>query len=348
MPFRKAIVQRNNALVEEDLPLPSLEKTQVLVKVIASSLNPTDVQSFDGDAFGDGAVLGCDFAGIIEEIGSSVTQLKRGDKIAALIWGGEIEGLGAYSTYCVAEEGICFKIPSGLDYASASTVPLAANTAWLALFSKDCLNIPRTGSSGISLLVWGGSSTVGAYAIQIARMHGFNIVTTCSPQNFDVVKKHGARHVFDYNDPNVVQKIAEAVPNLAYAFDCIGNETSSTMSAEAMSAKEDGVICTVRPGKAFTENVPENVKVTDVLVFTAFLKPHVYKKVYKWPTQHEDHALSREMYEKIGGWFQNGEMTPQTPKDMGVLSVKSLEEAMEWNRRGKVSNEKLCFQVADM
>ncbi|KAL2076012.1 hypothetical protein VTL71DRAFT_955 [Oculimacula yallundae] len=348
MSTRFAIVQRNNALVAEDLKLPEITKTQVLVKIANSSLNPTDVQSLDGDAFGDGAVLGCDFAGVVEKVGSEVTRYKVGDKISALIWGGEIEGLGAYSTYCVAEDPISFKVPSGLDFASASTVPLAANTAWLALFSKGSLNIPRNKTSGTSLLVWGGSSTVGAYTIQLAKKLGFNIVTTCSPRNFDVVKKHGAAHAFDYNDPKVVENIAKAVHDLAYAFDCIGNDSSSTMSGQAMRSKEGGVICTVRPGKAFTENVPKNVKVTDVLVFTAFLKPHVYKKVYKWDANPGDHALSKELYEKIPEWIQDGSLVPQKPRDMGKLSVDALKEAMELNRQGKVSNEKLCFQVASL
>lgn len=116
----------------------------------------------------------------------------------------------------------------------------------------------------------------------MAKKQGFNVVTTCSPRNFDVVKKHGAKHVFDYNDPKVVEKIAKAVPDLAYAFDCIGNSTSSTMSGQAMGSKQGGVVYTVPPGKAFTEDVPVNVRVEDVLVFTAFLNPHVYKKVYKW------------------------------------------------------------------
>lgn len=61
-----------------------------------------------------------------------------------------------------------------------------------------------------------------------------------------------------------------------------------------------------------------------------------------------DHALSRDMYSKIPAWIQRGELVPQRPKDMGVLSVKTLQDAMELNRKGKVSNEKLCFKVADM
>jgi hypothetical protein len=68
----------------------------------------------------------------------------------------------------------------------------------------------------------------------------------------------------------------KAVPDLAHAFDCIGNPTSSTLSAQAMGDKK-GVISTVRSGKQYTKNVPKNVEVTDILVFTAFLKPHVYK-----------------------------------------------------------------------
>jgi hypothetical protein len=107
-------------------------------------------------------------------------------------------------------------------------------------------------------------------------------VTTCSPRNNNVVKSAGASLVFDYRDPLVVAKIVETVPDLRYAFDTIGNATSSTMAAEAMGSNK-GNICTVRPGKQYTENIPKHILVTDVLVFTAFLKPHVYKKVYKWP-----------------------------------------------------------------
>ncbi|RDW77805.1 hypothetical protein BP6252_05858 [Coleophoma cylindrospora] len=256
-----AIVQRNvpqPTLVQETFDLPDLTPTQVLVKVEISSLNPTDVLSFDGDAFGDGAVLGCDFAGTAEGVGSDVSRLKKGDKVAALIWG----------------------------------------------------------------------ATVGSYAIQLAALHGFNIVTTCSPRNTEVVKKNGAAHVFDYNDLDVVAKIMKAVPDLAYSLDCIGNATSSTLCGQAIGDKK-GVICTVRPGKANTENVPSHINIKDVLVFAAFLKPHVYKKVYHWETHYEDHALSKELYESIPSMIENGKLIPQRPRSMGTLSVETLTVAMQ-------------------
>lgn len=86
------------------------------------------------NAFGEGAVLGCDFTGIVEEVGKSVTSVQVGDRIAGLVWGGEVKGLGAFSELTIAEEKICFKVPESISSANAATVPLAAATAWLALF----------------------------------------------------------------------------------------------------------------------------------------------------------------------------------------------------------------------
>lgn len=70
---------------------------------------------------------------------------------------GEIPELGAYSEYTIADDAISFKIPPGISLAEAATVPLAAATAWLALFSKDSLSIARSNKQ--SVLIWGGSCT---------------------------------------------------------------------------------------------------------------------------------------------------------------------------------------------
>lgn len=70
---------------------------------------------------------------------------------------GEIKGLGAYGQYCLADEKISFKVPVSITREHASTVPLASCTAWLALFSGDCLGLDRSRAKGTSVLVWGGS-----------------------------------------------------------------------------------------------------------------------------------------------------------------------------------------------
>lgn len=107
-----------------------------------------------------------------------------------------------------------------------------------------------------------------------------NVVTTCSPRHENLVRSYGAKHVFDYRAEEIASKIEEAVPDIHYTFDTIGNSSSSTVASLAM--RGSGKLCTVRPGKANTENVASSIAVSDVLVWTAFLKDHRYGSFY-WP-----------------------------------------------------------------
>lgn len=107
------------------------------------------------------------------------------------------------------------------------------------------------------------------------------VATTCSPRHHGQAKAFGADHVFDYNDEVVAIKIKDATKgNLKFVFDTIGNESSSSTASKAIS-EEGGTLCTVRPGKAFTDTVTKQTKVTDVLVWTAFLKDHAYGD-FRW------------------------------------------------------------------
>lgn len=257
----------------------------------------------------------------MEQLGDRVTTVKVGDRIAGLIWGGEVPGLGAYSQYTIADEKICFKVPDNISSAGAATVPLAAGTAWLALYSETCLNIPRTGKNATPILVWGGSckpqiprlsylpeshhfsASVGNYTIQLARIYSIPVVTVCSPKNFNLCKKLGATHVFDYRDADIIAKIKYAAPNIQHVFDTIGDETSSVTASQAVSEK-GGVLCTVRPGKLFTEKVDSRVNVTDVLVWTVFLKDHQYKE-FKWPVSLRSFASILDIsIDKITGFVR--------------------------------------------
>lgn len=95
------------------------------------------------------------------------------------------------------------------------------------------------------------------------------------------MRSYGAKHVFDYRDNKVVEKVQGAAPGLKHVFDTIGNSTSSVSGSHACSGGS-GNLCTVRPGKAYTENVAPGTNVTDVLVWTAFLKDHSYAQ-FRWP-----------------------------------------------------------------
>ncbi|KAF3007824.1 hypothetical protein E8E13_010620 [Curvularia kusanoi] len=325
----------------EEVEVPHPKEHEVLVKNKYVAQNPTDVQSLDGNAFGDGTVLGCDFVGEVEEVGQNVSRYKKGDTIAALIWGGEVKGHGAYSNHTLANEFISFPVPKTISLEAAATVPLACCTSWLALFSKDCLAIDRSSGEQTSVLIWGGSSSVGLYAIQIARQHNFTIATVCSPKHHEKVKSLGATHVFDYKSEDVVDQIKNAVPRLQYVFDTIGDKSSSATASKALG-EAGGTLCTVRPGKANTEGVSSQAKVTDVLVWTAFLKDHQYKD-FKWPAHEADHKLSAELFEKLPQWLEDGTIKPNEPKVLHGLD--KVPEGFQEYRDGKVSGYKIVYDV---
>ncbi|GKT67250.1 zinc-binding oxidoreductase [Colletotrichum tofieldiae] len=349
------------AMVKKSIPVPEPAPNQALVKISHIAQNPTDIQSLDSNAFGDDAVLGCDFVGTVERTGDKCSKLARGDTVAGLIWGGavssgssrvtieiltcckgETKGIGGYSEYSLADDNISFRVPKNISLEEAATLPLASMTAWLALFSKGCLAIPRDSSSDTSVLIWGGSSSVGFYAIQIAAMQGLNVVTTCSPRHFERVKALGAKHAFDYRDSSVIESIKKAAPGLKYVFDTIGNTSSSGQASQAIDER-GGRLCTVRPGKANTDDVTKQTTVTDVLVWTAFLKEHRYGD-FKWPASEDDHKLGTEFYEKLPGWIEAGKFKPNTPKVIPG-GLDGVEKGFQAYRDGAISGEKLVYKL---
>ncbi|KAL0263052.1 Zinc-binding oxidoreductase alcohol dehydrogenase [Diplodia seriata] len=348
-------------LALEELPVPDPQAGQAVVKIEYTAQNPTDgksnlpfhqsdrldliftvVQSFDSNAFGDGAVLGCDFVGTVQRTGSNVSRLKKGDLVAGLIWGGEVKGLGAYAQHTLVDEKIAFKVPPSVPKEQAATMPLAVATAWLALFSKTSLCIPRNGGEPRhKVLVWGGSSSVGQYAIQLAKLSGIEVITTCSPKHFDHVKRLGASHVADYRSADVVDQIRRVAPDLMYVFDTIGSKDSSRLGSRAVGGA-GGTLCTVRPGLANTEETADGVTLTDVLVWTAFLKEHSYGKFY-WPASEADHALAAELFEKLPAWLESKSVVPN--KAHVLEGLESLPHGFEMHRKQEISGFKVVYHI---
>lgn len=102
-----------------------------------------------------------------------------------------------------------------MAYEDAAVLPLALSTAACGLFQKDQLGLEYPSATakptGKTLLVWGGSTSVGSNAIQLAVAAGYDVIATASPRNFDYVKGLGAGQVFDYNSSTVVADIVAAL-----------------------------------------------------------------------------------------------------------------------------------------
>lgn len=120
----------------------------------------------------------------------------------------------------ILQEHLCARIPDTMSFEEAAVIPLGLSTAAAGLFEKDQLGLPLPTFSrqpkelNKSIIIWGGSTSVGCNAIQLANAAGYTVITTCSPRNYELVKSLGASYVFDYNDKNVVKDIKATLSTL--------------------------------------------------------------------------------------------------------------------------------------
>lgn len=157
-------------------------------------------------------------AGEIVEVGSQVTRFKVGDRVVGQAVGKDekrnTDAEGAFQLYVVLLEHMASPIPESMPYEHACVLPLGVSTAACGLFQNDQLGLqlPSVNSKpkGETLLVWGGSTSVGSSAIQLAVSAGYEVFTTASPHNFNYVKKLGAAQVFNYKTKTVVNDIVKA------------------------------------------------------------------------------------------------------------------------------------------
>lgn len=201
-------------------------ENEMVVKNVAVAINPYDwiiqeaanlVVSWVKLPF----VLGTDVAGEIVEVGKGVTRFKVGDRVVAHAVGLDKRVNraceGGFQEYTVLRPHMTSAIPQSMSYETACVMPLALSTAACALFQKDYLALPFPTTSptpsGKTLLVWGGSTSVGCNAIQLATAAGYEVIATASPKNHDYLKKLGAVEVFDYHSTTVVPDIISAFKN---------------------------------------------------------------------------------------------------------------------------------------
>ena len=206
-------------------PYTPPKKDEIVVKAKAVAINPIDwmLQELGTSLMYTWlkypCVLGCDVAGEVVEVGSPSSRFKPGDRVLGLAIGTDEKrnnpAEGAFQNYVVLLEHMAAPIPDTLSFESACVVPLGISTAACGLFQQDqlALQLPSTNPkpTGKTVLIWGGSTSVGCNAIQLAVAAGYDVVTTCSPKNFELVKRLGAKQAFDYNSTTVVQDLISAL-----------------------------------------------------------------------------------------------------------------------------------------
>ena len=237
-PMMKAIVVHEYGGAEvlhyEEAPRPQPNDNEVLIRVLAASVNPVDAAIRSGkyaEYFHTKLPLipGMDAAGVIEKAGSKITALKAGDPVYAFF---TLREEGGYGEFALAKEGEVARKPSSITYEEAAAVPAAGSTAWQALVDAAKLG------AGQTVLIHGGSGGVGHFAIQIAKARGARVIATASTANQEFLKKLGVDQAIDYT----ATKFEDVVKDVDVVLDAVGGDT---LRRSYSVVKKGGIIVTI-------------------------------------------------------------------------------------------------------
>lgn len=190
-------------MAEVDTPTP--DAGEVLVKVLAVSVNPADWHVLRGKPLFSRAtlgllrpkhkILGVDVAGQVEAVGSGATRFQPGDEVYANLLD---HGYGGFAEYASVPVQVMSSKPAKLSFEEAAAVPMAAVTALQGLRRHGELRPAQR------VLINGASGGVGSFAVQIAKAHGAEVTGVTSTPNLELVRSLGADHVVDYTTTDFV------------------------------------------------------------------------------------------------------------------------------------------------
>lgn len=289
--------QKDAQIGVENVSVPQPQKNEVLVKVLAVTLNPTDFKSARFIS-PPGNGVGCDAYGEVVSLGDDLNvPLKVGQKVAFFTMGSfHSPRSGTFSEYALTQSDTAIIVPDGYDAYQASSWGVGGYTAIQTLFDSlkldpipnDITSLPQLKADSPQLLIWAGSTSVGQFAIQLGRIAGYRVIATGSPKNHDYLKSLGADDVFDYRDESTPEQISKKYPQLHLALDCFSEKGSTVATAKSLTkSPPSGVkprVANILPTEKAAKEARPDVDFIMSLAYTVLGIPFTFGK---WPVDKE-------------------------------------------------------------
>jgi len=282
------------ALCYEDVLPPEPGTGEVLVRVHAAGVNPLDWKVREGqfESLPLPRTLGTDFSGVVEDLGPGVTEFFVGQPVFGYSGFG-----GAFAELIVAPSAYLAPKPPSVDDIQAAATPLAALTAWQALFEYAGLR------SGQKILIHGGAGGVGMFAVQLALRHGAFVIATGTGRSLSFLGRLGTQQLIDHK----AVRFEDAVKGVDVVLDLIGGETQARswnvlktggrlVSTVSTPSQDRSLVCGVRAMKMQTQ-------------------------------------MSADQLSLMGDLIASGEIQVMVDK---VFPLYRAPEALEWSRGGHV------------
>ncbi|CAG8898610.1 unnamed protein product [Penicillium egyptiacum] len=346
------IIQHEGGILQitHGLPIPELGPHQMLVKTASVALNPCDYKMplrFPTPGLWDG----CDFSGIVVALGSEVAaqgRFRLGDQAFGAVQGSNMSDpmSGSYCEYIRTEPGLTFHVPKEMDLVNAPSLSgTAIATLGVALFWS--LQLPGTlhtpASKSEDVLVYGGSSTIGLLAIQMVKLCGHRVITTCSPHNRDLVTSYGADLVFDYHSPTCAEDIRAATKNtLRYALDPFAEAKTLRMCYAAIG-RTGGRYCAL---EQYQESLCSRKTIKHELVMGGAISGRGVKlpDPYGIPPRPEIGVWAQSWYLELQQLIDDGKLRP-CPTQIVPGKFAGILEGLDMLRNGSVSGKKLVVPM---
>jgi NADPH:quinone reductase len=288
----------------------------------------------------------------VERVGSEVYEYKPGDRVAA--FHRMFEQKGAYAEYAVAPASTTFSLPPNILFEAGAGLPLSAMTAALALYQHLQLPTPTAaGAKDIPILIYGGASAVGAYALQFAKLSKLSPIITVAGSGIDFVKSlYAATHIVDYRKGDVAKQIIDALggKKLKHAFDAISYNKSYAAITDVLLASGGGHINMVDPPNLDSSNPNrESWKWPEGITFSRTFVASAYHKSHKFRTEEEaqgDGDFAFMYYRYISYLLAEGKFQPH-PFEVLPNGLDGIIEGIQALYDKKVSAKKLVARIAD-
>ncbi|XP_062174383.1 chloroplast envelope quinone oxidoreductase homolog [Alnus glutinosa] len=241
-----------------EVPVPTPKKSELLLKLEATSLNPVNwkiqkgiLRPFLPRKFPH--IPGTDVAGEVVEVGPGVKSFKAGDKVVAALGHDYAGGLAEFA---VSKEKLTVARPAEVSAAEGAGLPIAGVTALQALTESAGIKLDGSGQQA-NILITAASGGVGQYAVQLAKLGNTHVTATCGARNIEFVKSLGADEILDYKTPDGAALKSPSGRKYDFVIHC----------------------ATGIPWSTFEPNLSENGKVLDLTPSTSSMMTFAVKKI---------------------------------------------------------------------
>jgi len=314
--YRYLPVAHPEALVDVEVPAPTVSGRDLLVEVKAIAVNPVDYKSRAPRDLVETTpkILGWDVAGVVKAAGPAATLFKTGD---AVYYAGSRTRPGGNSELHLVDERIVGRKPAKLSFAEAAALPLTMLTAWEGLFDRMAIS-KRGADAGKSVLIIGGAGGVGSVAIQLAKqLARLTVVATASrPDSIKWVLGLGADHVVDHTKDLVPQLAALGLREVDYIF-CLSS-TDQYFPAFAPLIKPQGRICAIVSTQKPVELAPLMAKSVTFAWELMFTRPAF---------ETDDMRAQGELLNEAAALVDAGTLRTTMVENLGRINAANLKRA---------------------